>query len=198
MNELKIVNESEYTGEETSPAITFVNSEDGGRIVFAGNVAEYSKINNQEKSVEITEFGVTEIVPDKGYAGLSKVSVDTSAISGGSGEGDEWHYYKFFEPRPMVKPALRETVLFTLYKTMRIEDSSKQITYMFGTAHEKYTLIGFATNYSTRVSDVSQIDNPAKLITVGELVNIIGGYDNIFGEGVVTEITEEEFYDLTV
>ena len=32
MNELKIVNESEYTGEETSPAITFVNSEDGGRI----------------------------------------------------------------------------------------------------------------------------------------------------------------------
>lgn len=76
MNELKIVNESEYTGEETSPAITFVNSEDGGRIVFAGNVAEYSKINNQEKSVEITESGVTEIVPDKGYTGLSKVSVD--------------------------------------------------------------------------------------------------------------------------
>lgn len=29
MNELKIVNESEYTGEETSPAIIFVNSEDG-------------------------------------------------------------------------------------------------------------------------------------------------------------------------
>lgn len=100
MNELKIVNESEYTGEEASPAITFVNSEDGSRLVFAGNVAEYAKINNQEKSVEITEPGVTEITPDKGYTGLSKVSVDTSAISGGSGGGGADLEGEYFLAKP--------------------------------------------------------------------------------------------------
>lgn len=107
MNELKIVNESEYTGEEASPAITFVNSEDGSRVVFAGNVAEYGKINNQEKSVEITEAGVTEIVPDKGYTGLSKVSVDTSAISGVSdGEFEYFDITKFLDDQFILMDAL--------------------------------------------------------------------------------------------
>ena len=43
-------------------------------------------INNQEKSVDITENGVTEVTADAGFTGLSKVVVNTNvASSGGCG-----------------------------------------------------------------------------------------------------------------
>ena len=40
-------------------------------------------INNQEKSLEITENGVTEVTADSGFTGLSKVIVNTNVQSGG-------------------------------------------------------------------------------------------------------------------
>ena len=38
-------------------------------------------INNQEKSLEITENGVTEVTADAGFTGLSKVIVNTNVAS---------------------------------------------------------------------------------------------------------------------
>ena len=40
-------------------------------------------INNQEKSVDITENGTTEVVADAGFTGLSKVVVNTNVASSG-------------------------------------------------------------------------------------------------------------------
>ena len=48
-------------------------------------------INNQDKVVDITENGTTEIVADGGYTGLGKVTINTE-VSGGD---DGWEYYKF-------------------------------------------------------------------------------------------------------
>lgn len=42
-------------------------------------------INNQDKVVDITENGTTEVVADGGYTGLGKVTINTE-VSGGGGE----------------------------------------------------------------------------------------------------------------
>ena len=45
-------------------------------------------INNQDKVVDITENGTTEVVADNGYTGLGKVTINTEVSGvGGSGEG---------------------------------------------------------------------------------------------------------------
>ena len=46
-------------------------------------------INNQEKSLEITENGVTEVTADSGFTGLSKVIVNTNVASSGGGGGSD-------------------------------------------------------------------------------------------------------------
>lgn len=46
-------------------------------------VKKGSQVQSQEKTVEITENGTTEVVPDSGYA-LSKVTVNTNVESSGS------------------------------------------------------------------------------------------------------------------
>lgn len=46
-------------------------------------VKKGSQVQSQEKTVEITENGTTEVVPDAGYA-LSKVTVNTNVESSGS------------------------------------------------------------------------------------------------------------------
>ena len=48
-------------------------------------VKKGSQVQSQEKTVEITENGTTEVVPDSGYA-LSKVTVNTNVESSGSSE----------------------------------------------------------------------------------------------------------------
>lgn len=47
-------------------------------------------INNQDKVVDITENGTTEVVADGGYTGLGKVTINTEVSGVGS---DEWVYY---------------------------------------------------------------------------------------------------------
>lgn len=56
---------------------------DGGVIIKKGGGGGVT-INNQEKSLEITENGVTEVTADAGFTGLSKVIVNTNVQSGGA------------------------------------------------------------------------------------------------------------------
>lgn len=42
-------------------------------------------INNQDKVVDITENGTTEVVADGGYTGLGKVTINTEVSGGGGG-----------------------------------------------------------------------------------------------------------------
>ena len=51
----------------------------------AGGGGGGTPINNQEKSVDITENGTTEVVADAGFTGLSKVVVNTNVASSGVG-----------------------------------------------------------------------------------------------------------------
>ena len=49
----------------------------------------------QDKTIEITQSGTTEIVADEDYLALKKVNVNVNVQggSGGNGGGDEWRYY---------------------------------------------------------------------------------------------------------
>lgn len=58
----------------------FIRKSEGG----GGGVT----INNQEKSLEITENGTTEVTADSGFTGLSKVIVNTNVASSGGGGSD--------------------------------------------------------------------------------------------------------------
>ena len=63
---------------------------DGG-IIIKGGGGGGTPINNQEKSVDITENGTTEVVADAGFTGLSKVVVNTNVASSGGGSGWTGH-----------------------------------------------------------------------------------------------------------
>lgn len=77
-------------------------------------------INNQEKSVDITENGTTEVVADAGFTGLSKVVVNTNVPTGGGGgtelEGEYFlvtpieKYWKvrFINERDFIRDSLSE------------------------------------------------------------------------------------------
>ena len=49
---------------------------DDGLIIKKGGGSGGVKINNQEKSIDITENGVFEVLPDSGFTGLSKVTAN--------------------------------------------------------------------------------------------------------------------------
>ena len=52
--------------------------------VVAKKTSGGAEINNQEKTIDITENGTTEVAPDSGFTGLSKVIVNTDVQGGGS------------------------------------------------------------------------------------------------------------------
>ena len=64
---------------------------DGEVIIKKGSGGGGVTINNQEKSVDITENGTTEVVADAGFTGLSKVVVNTNVASSGGGSGWTGH-----------------------------------------------------------------------------------------------------------
>ena len=65
-----------------------VVSLDDGRIIkkgASGGGGGGVTINNQSKSVDITENGTTEVTADTGYTGLGKVTINTNVASSGGG-----------------------------------------------------------------------------------------------------------------
>ena len=72
-----------------------VSLDDGKVIIKRGGSGGGATINNQSKVVDITENGTTEVVPDSGFTGLSKVEVNVN-VSGGSGGGESnITYYRY-------------------------------------------------------------------------------------------------------
>ena len=64
---------------------------DGNVVIKRGVSGE--TINNQDKVVDITENGTTEVVADDGYTGLGKVTINTEVSGGGESGGSNYIYY---------------------------------------------------------------------------------------------------------
>lgn len=132
--------------------------------------------------------GTTEPINPKDFA------EEISTISGG---GDEWHYYNFNTPMADVSfDAAADTLFLTLVKVQEKDLGYKRIFAPFGDSLDLFDILGFAVNFSTVVSDVRQITSN-ELATIGEIISSAGGYDALFGAGFCTEITREQFYDLS-
>ena len=57
---------------------------DGNVVIKRGTSGGGTTINNQDKSVDITENGTTEVVADSGYTGLGRVTVNVDVSTSGT------------------------------------------------------------------------------------------------------------------
>jgi hypothetical protein len=137
-------------------------------------------IQTQEKTVNITENGTTEVLPDEGFA-LSKVTVNVEVESGGGGGEVNMGTCTI----NIIPPSSSN------YYTSRETVSNGAITY---TTSRSYTGSKFAVNARCdSVMYVSASTIKSATTTDGEILNVVSGYGIAFktpsGNGTTVTIT---------
>lgn len=147
-------------------------------------VKKGSQVQSQEKTVEITENGTTEVVPDAGYA-LSKVNLNVN-VQGGGGD---WHYFDVSGCDTGEKSQVLQ--MSSAHKVQ----GEKVIT-TFGAGIIMPTGMGYMIPIDTAEITAVAIDYALE-VKIGEQVVIVR--ESITAApwyGTVPEITKEEFYAL--
>lgn len=168
-------------------------------IVTDGEVTE---IKSQSKVVEITNNGTTEVIPDSGFAYLSKVNIKTNVPQSGEGEGggSAMEYFAY-DKNNLALSLLR---VFSAIQKGQIVVEAENINELcilpgivastMGNMADSFTLIAIAIDWSQRAR------NPIAGSSVVPLLDFIIETSN----GAVTKediaalprITEEEFYNI--
>lgn len=153
-------------------------------------------IKNQDKSVEIVENGVTEVTADSGYTGLGKVTINANVQGGGdapsqpSGE-NSWAYLKYTGPVPSFWPPellmLLHVVKYSYGDAVYIEPLALQQK-----INQTEEVKGYAINLDMKVNSYY---TDYSFLSVREYIEGIGGL-SVLAQFGLTEITEEEFYNL--
>lgn len=164
---IKIVSETEPTYAE---------------VVSDGEITE---IKSQTKEVEVTANGTTQVAPDAGYSYLTGVTVKTNVPqSGGSGgESTGMKYYL----RPETLDATFAQFAGTATQIAKADFSGSPMITM------PLALLEFGTSLFDIIIAIGV--NPSTRIV---LPNASGTISELYGEimATLTEITEEEFYNL--
>ena len=162
---------------------------------------EVTEIKSQSKEVEITSNGVTEIAPDAGFGYLSGVKVNVnvpqsggsgdapSQPSGGSGE-------KYYVPSVEMAGAAIYSSLCKCVSTLdrafyAIVPPATYLAGMGGLNDLVSSTVAISINLDKKISFTS--DNGIMTMTIKETLLLQFGIDITSG---LTEITEEEFYDV--
>lgn len=146
-------------------------------------VKKGSQVQSQEKTVEITENGTTEVVPDAGYA-LSKVIVNTNVESSGSDD------LEYLDLSGLSGDALIDILTtFAVFFKGTVGGAK-----MYGTIglliNQDYTLEALAINFTAPIYSES-----IGIITVSQAVEMYGLTSEQLA--AIPRITKEEFYSLS-
>lgn len=158
-------------------------------------------IHNQDKVVDITENGTTEVVADSGYTGLGKVTINTEVQGGGGGSNVE--YLDLSGDSPLREPLIQFCYLIkTDGFNIEVPDggttSAKQgivpmgnlMATIIGATYEDYSIVmdsikAVAVDFNTEIV-MQDVMMPIEVVFTGaeELLNAI------------PRLTKEQFYDL--
>ena len=163
---------------------------DGGNVIIKRGEGGGATINNQDKVVDITKNGTTEVVADGGYTGLGKVTINTEVSGGGGESGGDWHYFDVSEA-DLTDPGIAISLIMCYVMVKWTIDDEVGI----GAAGIFELVNGFAG------------PNPPKVLAFGGDYTqriIFNGIDASYSDLVeelravcsFPEITKEEFYSL--
>jgi hypothetical protein len=168
MKHLNVFNSvSEYNNKKDylqKPYVTYIAENKG--IDMNDNVKRVA-INNQDKSVDITENGSIELFADSDYTGLGKVIVNTNVASGGGG-GSDMPVIGDGKTYLYIKIASKGRMNVPLYFSQTV---AKGVTIDWGDGSAPQTLSGTGDQNTThRYSDIGEYTislNPADGCTLG-------------------------------
>lgn len=143
---------------------------------------EVTEIKSQSKEIEITSNGTTEVTPDAGFAYLNSVKVKTNVAQSGGGSASAWRYFSMAGLSAGDQSDFVTMVMIA--KGVNPQDNSIMIVTPFAAsmAGIDYDAFGFDANKRMVMSGME--------ITLGE------SFENHPLKDKITEITEEEFYNL--
>lgn len=185
---------------------------DGGVIIKKGEGGSGATINNQDKVVDITENGTTEVVADGGFTGLGKVTINTEVSRGESG-GSTFEYLYITNVAGLgsgVKNLLLQMAyMCKIPKTTEIQHPNGEsyttlnagvapgnsvailVGMFFDNAEATNSVMDAVSAISINFSDT--INTQGQVLTIGEVFAMYGLQANI---DAIPRITKEQFYSL--
>lgn len=177
--------------------------------VVAKKTSGGAEINNQEKTIDITENGTTEVAPDSGFTGLSKVIVNTDVQGGetgggesgsgggegGSGGGSGLKYYKLnMELMSQLSDAQYQAILIELGMIFRNASGIHPSGAVYINCGMPYATLNPSKIRAFVLEDTRYILNGEEEFVVAEDALDIPSL-GLISEGVFIPITEEEYYN---
>lgn len=159
-----------------------------GNVIIKKGGGGGATINNQDKEVDITENGTTEVVADSGFTGLGKVTINTE-VSGGGDSTIEYEYYS------LTDRWLDDLGLMVTYCSSLVKAPTSQV----GMVIAPITFAKILNNNEAVDPVAVAVDMSLMISAGGQQVTI---KDVILGNGTTEEglakyrITKEEFYNL--
>ena len=177
--------------------------------VVAKKTSGGAEINNQEKTIDITENGTTEVAPDNGFTGLSKVIINTDVQGGetgggesgsgggegGSGGGSGLKYYKLnMELMSQLSDAQYQAILIELGMIFRNASGIHPSGAVYINCGMPYATLNPSKIRAFVLEDTRYILNGEEEFVVAEDALDIPSL-GLISEGVFIPITEEEYYN---
>jgi hypothetical protein len=166
---------------------------DGGNVIIKKGEGGGATINNQDKVVDITENGTTEVVADSGFTGLGKVIINTN-VAGSGGGGNDLYCIIGIPANGLPTHAVARTRFPQLFKVTNSEGKREIMT---GT-ELYYNSLNYNQNPSINESTPVMIPNTKVVLSDGTETTPRMQFENLASKQGIpyTEITKEEFYSL--
>lgn len=168
---------------------------------------EITELKYQEKSVEVTANGNTEVIPDAGFMGLTKVNVSVNVPQSGGGESGGGSSWRYFDTRNMREiPPLSWCMFLSIFHLINrvgeenrvfIETAGGLLIDGIDTDFSK--IKGLAIDSNAPYMDSTHFES---IVTAWEALEFLcqnlgtSSAEETISMLNITEITEEEFYNL--